>query len=138
MEHLQALGNGLRFLFGRAKGDQVEPVATMMIAGRAKPNLKALGDRLLEGKLSKWQGKTLYALGAGLIDCGFGRSHILELAMSRTAGEKLRLIALDCLSNDDELVEEVSRFRVSNMLEPSAIRQRIKKLASEKKARTRA
>jgi len=137
-EQLNALGNGLRFLLGRAKGELIEPVALLMIMGRAKPNLKALGDRLLEGKFNKWQGKSLYALGAGLIDCGLGRSHVLELATSRTAGEQLRLIALDCLSNDDDLVDEVSRFRVSNMLEPSAIRQRIKKLARDKKARGKA
>lgn len=134
-KQLKPLGSGLRFLFGRAKGDMVEEVAAVMIAGRAKPNLKALGDRLLDGNFNKWQGKTLYALGAGLIECGFGRSHVLELAMSRSVGEKLRLIALDCISNDDELVDEASRFRVSNMLESATIRQRLKKLAKDKKAR---
>jgi hypothetical protein len=128
-ETLQALGRSLRMLWGRAKPAELEAVAELMIRGGAKDNLKVLGDLMLEGKADKWQGKTLYALFAGLIVTGHGRTHVLPLVQQRNAREQTRLIAIDCLHRDPELVKEATRFRLAGLLDSSAVRARLRDVA---------
>lgn len=129
-ELLGPLGNALRFLLGRTQGEAHEAAAALAIAGRDPRNLKLLGDRLLEGKLGAFSGKTLYALCVALVGEGLGESHVLPLASDRGAPEKMRLIALDCIGHDADLVAAVTRFRFSKLLESSAIRKRLRDIAS--------
>jgi len=96
-------------------------------------SIKLLGDMLVDGKADKWKGRTLYALCAGLIEAGLGRSHVLPIAQRRDAAEQTRLIALDCLRNDDALAEEVCKFRFGAMFDSSAVKQRIREIAKARK-----
>jgi len=118
-------------LYGRAKGELVEPLIDLMIKTRAPDNLKLLGDMLLEGKADKWRGRTLYALCAGLVEAGFGRSHVLVVAQKRDASEQTRLIALDCIQKDSSLVREVTRFRLTGMFDSSAVRTRLREISKK-------
>lgn len=129
---LRNLGKPLRFLWGRAKPDTVERVAGLMIQGASEDNLKMLAEMLIAGKLDRWRGQTLYALCGALVDHGFGRSHVLVVAMNRGATESVRLIAIDCLGRSDELAEEATRFRMSALLESGDVRARFKKLSQER------
>jgi hypothetical protein len=126
---LGELGKTLRFLWGRAKPDTIEAVAGLMVRGAAPDNLKMLADMLVAGKCNTWHGKTLYALCGALVERGFGRSHVLPLAMNRAATESVRLVAIDCLARDRELAAEATRFRMSVMLESGKVRERFKQLA---------
>jgi hypothetical protein len=128
VEVLQALGRSLRMLWGRAKPAEQEAIAELMIKGGAADNLKLLGGLMLEGKVDKWQGKTLYALCAGLITSGLGRSHVLVIVQQRNANEQLRLIAIDCLRRDPELVKEAKRFRFAGLFDSPAVRARLRAL----------
>ncbi|MGD8861734.1 MAG: hypothetical protein PVI30_17115 [Myxococcales bacterium] len=125
---MTGLGRPLRYLWGRAKPEMHEDLADMMIKGRARENLKFLGDKLVAGELDAWRGRTLYALCAALVELGFGRSHVLELAMRRGAHEQTRLIAIDCLRHDPKLAAEAGRFRVSRIFDSAAVRERFKQL----------
>jgi hypothetical protein len=128
---LTELGRPIRMLYGRAKGELVESCIELMIKSRAPDNLKALGDMMLEGKADKWRGRTLYALCAGLVECGMGRSHVMAVAQKRDASEQTRLIALDCIQKDPTLVKEVTRFRLTGMFESSAIRTRLREISKK-------
>lgn len=129
---LRDLGKPLRLLWGRAKPDTVERVAGLMVLGGATDNLKMLAELLVTGKLNRWRGQSLYALCGALVDQGFGRSHVLPLAMNRNAAESVRLVAIDCLGRNAELAQEATRFRMSAMLESSEVRARFKKLSQER------
>jgi len=128
---LSELGPLVRMLYGRAKGEQVEPFIELMIKSRSAENLKLLGDLLLEGKADKWRGRTLYALCAGLVEVGLGRSHVLAVAQKRDANEQTRLIALDCIQKDPSLVREVTRFRLTGMFDSSAVRTRLREISKK-------
>jgi hypothetical protein len=125
------LGRPIRMLYGRAKGELVESCIELMIKSRAPDNLKTLGDMMVEGKADKWRGRTLYALCAGLVECGMGRSHVMAVAQKRDASEQTRLIALDCIQKDPTLVKEVTRFRLTGMFESSAIRTRLREISKK-------
>lgn len=134
---LTELGRPVRLLFGRAtKPELNEQVVELMIKSRAPDNLKLLGDMLLEGKADKWRGRTLYALCAALVEHGMGRSHVMALAQKRDANEQVRLIALDCLQRDAELVRDVSRFRFTGMFDSAAVRERIREISKPRKTNT--
>jgi hypothetical protein len=128
---LTELGRPVRVLYGRAKGEQIEPIIELLIKTRAPDNLKFLGDMLLEGKADKWRGRTLYALCAGLVEAGMGRSHVLAIAQKRDAVEQTRLIALDCIQKDPSLVREVTRFRLTGMFDSSAVRTRLREISKK-------
>jgi hypothetical protein len=126
-ESLAGLGRSLRMLWGRAKPELFDRIAALMVPA-GSDNSRFLGDLVLEGKADAWRGRTLYAVLAALVEHGLGRSHVLALALRRGANEQVRLIAIDCLQRDPELVQEASRFRVGNLLESSAIRGRLSQL----------
>jgi hypothetical protein len=129
---LAGLGRALYLLWRRAEKSTPElreRVAELIAAARAPEPLKVLGDQLLEGKLDGYRGQTLYALCSALIDRDMGRSHVLELATRRAAGEQSRLIAIDCLRHDSTLAREMCRFRLTHVFESAAVRDRIKQLA---------
>jgi hypothetical protein len=128
---LTELGRPVRVLYGRAKGELVEPMIELLIKTRAPDNLKFLGDMLLEGKADKWRGRTLYALCAGLVEAGMGRSHVLAIAQKRDAVEQTRLIALDCIQKDASLVKEVTRFRLTGVFDSSAVRTRLREISKK-------
>jgi hypothetical protein len=128
-EVLNPLGRSLRILWGRAKPPELEPVAEVMIKGGSADNLKVLGDLMLEGKVDKWHGKTLYALFAGLVSGGLGTSHVLPLVRNRAANEQLRLIAIDCLKRDNELLKEACKFRFAGLFDSAAVRDRLRDLS---------
>lgn len=126
---LVELARPIRLLYGRAKGEQLEPCTDLMIKTRSPENLKLLGDLLVEGKADKWRGRLLYALCTGLIEAGLGRSHVLAVAQRRDANEQTRLIALDCIQKDPSLVREVTRFRLTGMFDSSAVRTRLREIS---------
>jgi len=128
---LTELGRPVRVLYGRAKGELIEPIIELLIKTRAPDNLKFLGDMLLEGKADKWRGRTLYALCAGLVEAGMGHSHVLAVAQKRDANEQSRLIALDCIQKDPSLVREVTRFRLTGMFDSSAVRTRLREISKK-------
>jgi hypothetical protein len=128
---LTELGRPVRVLYGRVKGELVEPMIELLIKTRAPDNLKFLGDMLLEGKADKWRGRTLYALCAGLVEAGMGRSHVLTIAQKRDAVEQTRLIALDCIQKDASLVKEVTRFRLTGVFDSSAVRTRLREISKK-------
>jgi hypothetical protein len=132
-ETISELGRPVRLLWGRAKPELVEDVVDLMIKSRAADNLKVLGGLLLEGKADKWKGRALYALCAGLIEAGLGRSHVLAVAQKRDAAEQTRLIALDCLRNDDALADEACKFRIGAVFDSAAIKDRIREIAKARK-----
>jgi hypothetical protein len=126
---LAPLGRPLRTLWGRAKAEELEQVAELMVKGAAADNLKLLGDLLLAGKCDAWHGHTLYALCAGLVAHGLGGSHVLVLAQKRNAREAVRLIAIDCLKRDAHLVTQARSFRFAGLFDPPAVRARLRALA---------
>lgn len=127
---LVGLGRSLRMLWGRAASENAERLAALMV--QAGPdNLRMLGDLVIAGKADAWRGRTLYAVLAALVEHGFGRSHVLEIALRRGANEQVRLIALDCLKRDAELVKEAVRFRFASLFESSTVRARLRQLASD-------
>jgi hypothetical protein len=127
---LRELGRTLRVLWGRSGGKDVDALVELMARGGAQENLKLLGDLLREGKADGLRGRTHYALCASLVEHGLGRSYVLPLAHKRGAKEQLRLVALDCLKADAALAAEASKFRLANFLEPRAVRERLKLLAT--------
>jgi hypothetical protein len=134
-ETLRDLGKPLRFLWGRAKANVVEQVAVLMVRGGSPDNLKMLAELFVTGKTDRWKGQTLYALCGALVDHGFGRSHVLPVAMNRGASEGVRLIAIDCLARNAELADEATRFRMSALFESSEVRARFRKLAENRGGR---
>jgi hypothetical protein len=127
---LVGLSRCLRMLWGRAKPELSDRIAALMVQAGPE-NLRFIADLVLEGKADAWRGRTLYAVFAALVEHGLGRSHVLTLALRRGANEQVRLIAIDCLQRDGELVKEAARFRVANLLESSAIRARLAQLTSK-------
>ena len=125
---LAGLNRCLRMLWGRAKPESFDRIAALMVQAGPE-NLRFLGDLVLDAKADAWRGRTLYAVLAALVEHGLGRSHVLVLALRRGANEQLRLIAIDCLQRDGELAKDAARFRVTNLLESSAIRTRLGQLA---------
>jgi hypothetical protein len=131
-ELLAALGRPLRMLWGRAKPEHVEQVAELMVKGGAPENLRVLGELLLEGKCDKWPGRVLYALCAGLVQAGLGRSHLLPLIQKRNANEQLRIIAIDCVQRDAALIAEARRFRLGALFDSAAVRERLQRAHSSR------
>jgi hypothetical protein len=127
---LVGLSRCLRMLWGRARPELFDRIAALMVQAGPE-NLRFIGDLVLEGKADAWRGRTLYAVFAALVEHGLGRSHVLTLALRRGASEQVRLIAIDCLQRNAELVQEAGRFRVANFLESSAIRARLAQLSSK-------
>jgi hypothetical protein len=130
-ELLPRLNRAFPYLWDRAKTADHEAIADLMIKGSSSINLKFLGEKLLDGSADRWHGRILYALCAALVKNGLGREYVMELAQRRTAREKQRLIALDCLRFDRRLLKEVCRWRPARLVESGAIKDRIRELTRE-------
>jgi hypothetical protein len=130
-EAMPGLNRAFPYLWDRSQKEDREAIAELMIKGGSAINLEFLGKKLLDGEADLWHGRNLYALCAALVKNGLGRSYVMELASRRAAKEKLRLIALDCLRFDAELLKEVCRWRPGRLLESRAIKNRIKELSGE-------
>jgi hypothetical protein len=130
-EGLRSMGRALSFMWGRATPELVERLAALLIKSSSPEALRVLADLLLAGKFDAWHVRTLYALCAALVAAGFGRSHVLALALRRGGHEQSRLVAIDCLERDPELVAEALRFRMGLLLESSAVRERLRRLSDK-------
>ncbi len=108
-----------------ADSTAAEALARMAIADGQGAVLCALGDRLLATGAQGWTGRWLYAVCGALVAAGHGSAYVVPLARSREAGERARLVALDCVADRPELAAEVSKWRIGEVLDPPAVRERL-------------
>jgi hypothetical protein len=54
---------------------------------------------------------------------------VLPLVRNRAANEQLRLIAIDCLKRDNELLKEACKFRFAGLFDSAAVRDRLRDLS---------
>jgi hypothetical protein len=102
-----------------------EALARVAIADGHSPVLCAIGDRLLAGGAEGWTGRGLYAVCGALVATGHGAEYVVPLAKARDAGERVRLIAIDCVAERPDLAAEVSKWRIGEVLDPPAVRDRL-------------
>jgi hypothetical protein len=86
----------------------------------------ALGEVMLETGGKGWVGRIVPEVCAGLVRHGHGRRLVLPLFLDRNADVKLRSVCLRVMMDDAELLEEAVRFRVTEMMEPKELLERIK------------
>lgn len=86
----------------------------------------ALGEVMLETGGKGWAGRVVPEVCAALVRHGHGRRLLLPLFLDRGTDVKLRELVLRAMYDDPSLLEDAVRFRVTEMMEPKAVLDRIK------------
>jgi hypothetical protein len=123
---LQRLVVPLRRSLRERGAERAGPLLEAMVASDDAAALGVLGELLLDGRGAGFAGRMVPDVCAGLVRHGLGRRYLVPIVLERAFDVKLRCLALRALYDDDAALEEAARFRVSEMMEPKELQDRLK------------
>jgi hypothetical protein len=94
------------------------------------PGIDLVGEALLASHGAGWPQKLLQHALPALVSRAKG-DHVAQLARSREAEVSTRLMALDALRQKPDLLSETIKWRPTDVMEPSEIRERFQELRRE-------
>ncbi len=88
--------------------------------------LRSLAEALHETRGRGWAGKVVPVICNALMRKGMGAQYLVPLFRDREVDPKMRLLVLRTLEAQPELLAEAVKFQVTDLMEPPAIKERLK------------
>jgi len=88
--------------------------------------LRSLAEALHETRGKGWAGKVVPVICHALMRKGMGAQYLVPLFRDREVDTKMRLLVLRTLEAQPDLLAEAVRFHVGELVEPPAIKERLK------------
>ena len=131
---LSRLGPPLRrSLRDRSAEDSAPLIEALLRTGNAEA-VRVVTEAFVESRGAGWAGRLVPEVCSEAVRHGLGKSLLVPLFLTREADVKLRLLILRSLQADPAALEEAVKFRVSEVMEPRELQERIK--AARKGARS--
>ena len=128
MADLTPLSPVIKTHLDRATQHIAQALADIVLERPYSGGLEILGTLLSGGKCNGWSGRRLYALCGALVRAGRGEKYLLHLARSNATPVALRLIVLDTLSTNPQLLAQACARQMSDLLAPPEVQRRLKEL----------
>ncbi len=114
-----------RSLRERSAEDSAPLIEALLRAGTADA-IRVVTEALVESRGVGWAGRLVPEVCNEAVRQGLGRSMLVPLFLNRDADVKLRLLILRSLQGDPAALEEAVKFRVTEVMEPRELQERIK------------
>ena len=130
---LNRFGPPLRRSLRERSAEDAAPLIEAMLRSGAPEAVRVVTEALVESRGVGWAGRLVPEVCNEAVRQGLGKSMLVPLFLNRDADVKLRLLILRALQADPAALEEAVKFRVSEVMEPRELQDRIK--AARKGAR---
>lgn len=110
------------------------PLLDALVGSDDAGALAVVGEVLMESRGAGLAGRSVPEICTALVRHGHGKRYLVPLVLDRAADLRIRSTILRALYDDPEALEEASRFRVTEMMEPKELQDRLK--AARKHAKT--
>lgn len=123
---LQRFGPPLRRAMRDRGAEESAPLIEALLRTEQREAARVVVDALIESRGVGWAGRLVPETLQAAVHHGLGKPLLLPLFLDREVDVKLRLLVLRALHGDPATLEEAVKFRVTEVMEPRELQDRIK------------
>ncbi len=123
---LQRFGPPLRRAMRDRGAEESAPLIEALLRTEQREATRVVVEALIESRGVGWAGRLVPDVLQAAVHHGLGKPMLLPLFLDRDVDVKLRLLVLRALHSEPATLEEAVKFRVSEVMEPRELLDRIK------------